>query len=159
MTPLWKKDASIWTLLSPAGFTDEKTLHALVEQATQALPLAGCSRLVIVGREVMLGGGFADLVGVEPTGRLAVIELKLAWNSEARRAIVAQVLTYADHLRGRGYNSLAGAVAASDQEGRSTPRRLPPAWRDAWPRAGSASSWSSTRCPTDSCGSSSTWRR
>jgi hypothetical protein len=63
-----------------------------------------------------------------------VIEIKLAKSPEARRAVVAQVLTYAAYLRGldlsvlereilgghlqkRGYTSLASAVAANDQEG------------------------------------------
>ena len=46
----------------------------------------------------MLGNGYADLLAVEPPGRMVVIEVKLARNSEARRAIVAQVLTYAGFL-------------------------------------------------------------
>ena len=89
---------------------------------------------MVVGRELALGGGYADLVAVEASGRMAVIEVKLARNSEARRAVVAQVLTYAAFLHGmdvatlerevlggelrdRGYDSLAGAIAANDQEG------------------------------------------
>ena len=89
---------------------------------------------MVVGREVALGSGSAELIAVEASGRLAVIEVKLARNSEARRAVVAQVLTYAAflhemdvakleqdvlgrQLRERGYDSLAGAIAANDQEG------------------------------------------
>src|SRR4051794_30946839 len=134
MTAIWKNDGMGWKLLSATGFPDEKALHTLVEQAPQILPLAGSPRLVVVGREVMLGNGYADLLAVEPTGRMAVIEAKLARNSEARRAIVAQVLTYAaylngldpetlerhvlaSHLRPRGFESLAGAIAANDQAG------------------------------------------
>jgi hypothetical protein len=73
------------------------------------------------------------LVAVEPNGRLVVIEVKLANNAEARRAAVAQVLTYAAYLHGvepatlervvlaghlqrRGYESLIAAVAGDDQE-------------------------------------------
>ncbi len=132
--PIWNNAGSGWQLLAPTGFPDEATLHTLVEQAPQILPLAGDPRLVIVGREVLLGNGYADLIAVEPTGRLAVIEVKLARNAEARRAIVSQVLTYAAylngldasvlekdvlerHLRDRGYADLAGAVADDDQVG------------------------------------------
>ena len=64
------------------------------------LPLTGAPQLVVVGREVQLGNGYADLIAVEPSGRLAIIEVKLARNAEARRAVVAQVLTYAAYLRG-----------------------------------------------------------
>lgn len=40
------------------------------------------------------------MIAVEPNGRLVVIEVKLANNAEARRAVVAQVLTYAAYLHG-----------------------------------------------------------
>jgi hypothetical protein len=66
------------------------------------------------------------------------VEFKLSRNAEARRAVVAQVLTYAAHLKGlspeaverdvlgrhlrdRGYESLQGAVASNDQEGSFDP--------------------------------------
>jgi len=134
MTAIWHRDGSGWRLLSPAGFPAEAALHELVEQAPHILPLAGSPRLVVLGKEVLLGGNYADLVAVEPTGRLVVIEIKLAQNAEARRAIIAQILTYAAYLRGldraalerdilgshlvrRGYASLAEAASANDQEG------------------------------------------
>lgn len=41
-----------------------------------------------------------DLLLVESTGRLTVLEAKLAKNSEARRAVVAQALAYAAFLKG-----------------------------------------------------------
>lgn len=134
MTAIWHNDGTDWRLLSPTGFPDEATLHNLVEQAPHLLPLAGTPRLIVLGREVQLGSGRADLVAIEPSGRLAIIEIKLAWNAEARRAIIAQVLAYAAylwgldqttleqdvlalHLQKRGYESLANAVASNDQEG------------------------------------------
>lgn len=133
MTAIWQNDGTRWRLLAPAGFPDEAALHGLVEQAPHILPLAGDPRLVVVGREVLLGGNWADLIAVETSGRLAIIELKLAKNAEARRAVVAQILTYAAYLRGmdpvtlerdvlgphlqqRGYPDLAEAVRANDQE-------------------------------------------
>lgn len=134
MTAIWQNDGSGWRLLAPSGFPDEATLHSLVEQAPQLLPLAGSPSLVVAGREVALGNGSADLIAVEISGRLVVIEVKLARNSEARRAVITQVLTYAAylkgqepatletvvlgrHLRERGYENLTGAVAASVQDG------------------------------------------
>jgi hypothetical protein len=133
MTAIWSNDGEGWALLAPSGFPDEASLHTLIEQSPQLLPLAGSPRLTIVGREVRLGNGSADLVAVEPNGRLVVIEVKLANNSEARRAVVAQVLTYAAYLHGvdrtelervvlgghlqrRGYDNLIAAVAGDDQE-------------------------------------------
>src|SRR5215216_1849255 len=133
MTAIWSNGGERWRLLVPSGFPDEASLHTLIEQSPQLLPLAGSPRLTIVGREVRLGSGSADLLAVEPNGRLVVIEVKLANNAEARRAVVAQVLTYAaylhgiervelervvlaSHLQRRGYENLISAVANDDQE-------------------------------------------
>ena len=57
-------------LVAPAGCPDERTLQGLVEETPQIMPLAGEPRLVIVGKEVSLGNGYADLIAVEPSGRL-----------------------------------------------------------------------------------------
>ncbi|HXH21154.1 MAG TPA: hypothetical protein VNN10_03925 [Dehalococcoidia bacterium] len=133
MTAIWQNDGDGWKLLAPSGFPDEAALHTLVEREPQMLPLAGSPSLVIVGREVRLGTGIADLIAVDPKGRLAVIEVKLSRNAEARRAVIAQVLAYAaylhgfsvseletllaTHLQSRGYATLADMVAANHQEG------------------------------------------
>ncbi len=132
MTAIWQNDGTGWRLLAPTGFPDEQTLHDLVEETPQILPLAGDPRLVVLGKEVALGNGYADLVAIEPSGRLVVAEIKLSRNAEARRAVVAQVLTYAAHLKGlspeaverdvlgrhlrdRGYESLQDAVELPKQ--------------------------------------------
>jgi hypothetical protein len=139
MAAIWSDNGKGWELLSPAGFPDEDTLHTLVEEAPHLLPLAGAPDLVVVGREVQLGTGYADLIAVERDGRIAVIEVKLAKNAEARRAVVSQVLAYAayihgtdietlesevlrTHLKKRGFAKLADAVAANDQQGRFDPK-------------------------------------
>lgn len=118
--------------MPPTGFPDEATLHTLVERDPYLLPLAGSPRIAVVGREVRLGTGYADLVAVEEEGRLVIIEIKLARNAEARRAVVAQVLAYAselqrlsletleadvlvDELRKRGHASLFAAACTQDQ--------------------------------------------
>ena len=134
MSALWTKDASGWRVLSAVGFPNEATLHDLIEEAPNLLPLSGAPRLTILGREVGLASGSADLVAVETTGQPVFIEIKLEKNSEARRAVVAQVLSYAasvhgldvaafegqvlrPHLRKRGYSSIFDAVASGDDSG------------------------------------------
>ncbi|MEX2120647.1 MAG: hypothetical protein WD847_13725 [Pirellulales bacterium] len=141
MTAIWQNEGGTWKLLSPAGFPDEARLQDLVAEAPQLLPLSGRPDLIIVGQEVQLGSGWADLIAVEPTGRLAVIEIKLARNAEARRAVVAQVLAYAaylfqidphaleqevlgKHLRQRGFDSLASCVSAANQTGSFDPENF-----------------------------------
>ena len=134
MTAIWHNDTSGWKMLAPTGFPDEATLHELVEEAPQMLPLAGRASLTVLGREVQLGNGYADLIAVEPSGRLCVIEVKLSRNAEARRAVIAQILTYAAYLRGmdvatleqqvlaahlrhRGYSTLHDPMVGNDQTG------------------------------------------
>jgi hypothetical protein len=134
VTALWSNDGAGWSLLEPSAFDAEASLHTLVEEAPHVLPLSGGPRLAMLGREVPLGSGYADLLAVETSGRLVLIEVKLAKNAEARRAVVAQVLAYAAFLHGldaatlegdvlraglrdRGYESIQAAAAAVDQEG------------------------------------------
>jgi RecB family endonuclease NucS len=42
------------------------------------LPLAGAPRLTMLGREVRLGTGAANLLAVESSGRLVIIEVGVA---------------------------------------------------------------------------------
>src|SRR3954453_2600282 len=134
MSAIWRRETDEWRPLLPSGFASEEALHDLVEEAPHLLPLSGDPALVVVGREVSLGSGYADLVAVEPDGRLSVIEIKLRRNAEARRAVVAQVLMYAAFLKGvdgrslerdvlrshiasRPFVSLADAAREADQTG------------------------------------------
>ena len=113
MSGIWTKEGDSWTLNSPEGFPDEATLHSLIEQTPEMLPLSGAPPLLILGREVRLGSGYADLVGVETSGRPVIIEVKLAYSSEARRAVVAQILAYAAHLHGTTREQLEDRVGSS----------------------------------------------
>jgi len=81
------------------------------------LPLAGAPRLTMLGREVRLGAGAADLLAVESSGRLVVIEVKLAVNAESRRAVVAQVLSYAGYLQGLDPDQLESEILARQPGG------------------------------------------
>jgi hypothetical protein len=101
MTAIWGTDASgSWQLLPTSPFPQEQKLHELVAGGPQMLPLSGAPRLAVLGSEVVLGSGRADILAVESSGRLVIIEVKLATNPEARRAVVAQVLAYAAYLQG-----------------------------------------------------------
>ncbi len=100
MGTIWRRQEEEWQRLAPAGFPSEEKLHDLVESAPGLLPLSGNPSVVVLGREVAVGPGYADLVAVEPDGRLVIVEIKLRRNSEARRAVIAQILTYAAYLKG-----------------------------------------------------------
>jgi hypothetical protein len=100
VTAIFTNDGSGWSVLEAEMFKKEEKLHDLIEEAPHLMPLSGGPRLVMLGREVSCGPGSADLIAIEVTGRPVVIEIKLAHNPEARRAVVAQVLSYASFLSG-----------------------------------------------------------
>lgn len=69
MTAIWGTDANgRWLLLAPTPYLAEAELHGLVRDAPQMLPLAGTPQLTLLGRELRLGSGYADLLAVESTG-------------------------------------------------------------------------------------------
>ncbi len=131
---IWTNSGDGWELDAPQPFQDEATLHHLILENPNLLPLAGSPRLTVLGSQVRLGNGYADILAVEPTGRPAIIEVKLAKNPEARKEIVSQILAYAAFLQGMSVQSLEksllrkgsevassgsilGAVQKRDQEG------------------------------------------
>lgn len=92
MGGVWGADGEgTWWPLPASGFAAGADLHDLIEQTPEMLPLAGSPRLAILGREVELGRGWADLLAVETTtGRPVIIEIKLAANTD-RRQVLTQV--------------------------------------------------------------------
>lgn len=113
MSAIWQKGAAGWEMLQPAAYRDEGDLHDLVEEGPQLLPLSGSPALAVIGREVPIGGGYADLVAVEPEGRVAIVEVKLAKNNESRKAVLAQILAYAAYLRGTSRESFERDVVGA----------------------------------------------
>jgi len=65
MSSMWRKDGGVWVPLTPAGFPDEAALHSLIEEAPHTLPLSGRPDVLVLGREVQLGTGYADLVAID----------------------------------------------------------------------------------------------
>lgn len=134
MAGIWIKqtgnEENEWKPAAAQPFPDEQTLHELAARNPQLLPLAGSPQLVVLGSEVWMGNGYADILAVEASGRPVIVEVKLASNAEARRDIVAQVLAYAafrqgsdvktledslsGQLRAAGYGSILEAVEAQE---------------------------------------------
>lgn len=49
-------------------------------------------------REFTVGTGSVDVVAVEPTGKIHLVECKLAKNPQVRREVIGQLFDYASHL-------------------------------------------------------------
>ena len=88
-----------WSLQTPVGYDNEQALHDMVMTTPQLLPLSGSPTITVLGREVALPpAGYADVVAIEEDGRPVIIEVKLRNNTESRRAVIAQTLSYAASL-------------------------------------------------------------
>jgi hypothetical protein len=119
VTAIWTELGDGWSLLSPTGFPNEASLHDVVASSPELLPLSGNPSVAVLGREVLLGSGYADVLAIESTGRPVIVEVKLRNNSESRRAVVAQVLAYASALHGLTSQELERDVLARYLGGRS----------------------------------------
>jgi hypothetical protein len=52
MSSIWYQSEHDWDLLAPTGFEDEASLHELIAESPQVLPLSGSPRVVVVGSRV-----------------------------------------------------------------------------------------------------------
>lgn len=112
MTEIWRKDDGKWSTIGPSGFVNEAELHDQIVEAPELLPLSGQPFLAAAFSEVGLGGGSADVLAFEDSGRPVVIEVKLEKNPEAKRDVIAQTLAYAASLYGISVEKLEGTILA-----------------------------------------------
>lgn len=84
------------------AFRNEAELQSLLETTPEAIPLQEADQeaapLTMIGREVGVESGAMDLLYVDASGLLTVVETKLVASPEARRQVVAQVLEYASQM-------------------------------------------------------------
>jgi hypothetical protein len=77
---------------------EEDKFEKLIESNPRALPILEINPLarvaVPIGRQVTVGSNSIDLLFLDDSGTLIIIECKLIQNSEARRAVVAQLIEY-----------------------------------------------------------------
>lgn len=78
---------------------EEERFESILESCPNALPITEINPLakvaVPIGRQVTVGINSLDLLFLDDTGSLLVIECKLVQNPEARREVVAQLMEYA----------------------------------------------------------------
>ena len=134
MTGIWTNRGNGWKLDVPQAFKDEASLHRLIQENPNLLPLAGSPRLMVLGSEVQLGMAMPTFWRSSPPA--GPRSLNSSWQATERRAgkIVSQVLAYAASLQGfsveglergplrlklmhAGHGSILEAVQAQDQEG------------------------------------------
>lgn len=106
-------------------YEDEAELQRVLVESPSLLPSVGPAAAVA---EFPVDGGSVDVVVVEPSGDVTIVECKLGHNPEVRRAVVGQALSYAarisrmtvaefsERFGRRGSRSLHQLMAACSQE-------------------------------------------
>ncbi|HXF51967.1 MAG TPA: hypothetical protein VNM43_09825 [Dehalococcoidia bacterium] len=80
------------------GYSSESELQGFLERHADLIPvdeLGSSEPLLCIGKEVGVGAGAEDLLYVDRTGLLTIVETKLGRNPAARREVVGQILEYA----------------------------------------------------------------
>ncbi|MBN1954815.1 MAG: DUF91 domain-containing protein [Anaerolineae bacterium] len=101
---LWQVRTDGPAKLRPSGVELEAYLEDWIERDPSLLQQG----LVIVGRQVAVEGGRLDLLGLDPQGRWAVIEIK---SGQIRRETIAQALDYASCIAAMEREALYAKVA------------------------------------------------
>jgi len=80
------------------GYASEEELQMFLRDHAELIPVdeieLGTPPLLCIGWEVSVASGSEDLLYVDETGLLTIVETKLRKNPEARREVVGQVLEY-----------------------------------------------------------------
>ena len=104
---LRNSDQENWQLVSSVSYINEKELQKLLGDSPDLIPVRDmreeAGQLVAVVRELSVSIGAIDILGVTADGDIAVIECKLANNSEVKRKVIGQVLEYGSALWGMSY--------------------------------------------------------
>lgn len=99
-------------------------LQQLIHRCPESLPIQeidpNLGRLIPVGMELPTPAGFVDNLFVTPQGNIVIVECKLWRNPEARRAVVTQVIDYAQSMANWRYEDFERAIKKSIDENKKT---------------------------------------
>ena len=97
---------------SGAAYANEAELEAMIVQNPDIVPGFTRGDVEVVGQQIHLNGGSLkiDVLLIDRSGLLTVVEAKLARNGESRREIVAQGLDYASALAEHDFYDLDDAL-------------------------------------------------
>lgn len=86
-----------WHQPETTAYENEAELRDMIARSPSLLP--GVDGLVAVATELAVPAvGKADVVAVDPSGEITIVECKLAKNAEIRRWVIGQVFSYAAGL-------------------------------------------------------------
>ncbi len=93
--------------------SQEVHLHDAFELNPELFPTdeLNLGQLMVVGREVAFESGNADLICVDDSGQVVIIEMKRGTENPDSRRVVAQMLDYGSHLWGWTFEKFQSEIA------------------------------------------------
>src|SRR5215216_4083698 len=91
-----------WESVDSNDYTAETELQKLLSDSPDVISMEeirpGAASLIAAVREFSLPVGYIDILAFTARGDIAIIECKLARNTQAKREVIGQILDYAAHL-------------------------------------------------------------
>ena len=107
-------EAGTRDIMSEVSADNEAQLHDIVKETPELLPsdeFGISGPLLVVGREISLQSGYADLLCVSSNGDLIIVELKTGPQNADFRKVLAQLIDYGADLWRMSYEEFESAVA------------------------------------------------
>lgn len=131
--PLVRRGGEKWRKPANVGYPKEAQLQRLIWETPHFIPGFSDEGSVVV-REFRAGTGSVDVVCVDGDGNVAVVECKLARNSQFRKYVVGQALWYASSLWRLSYDEFDEAFRA--RAGQSLAESLSRVLAEEWDEEG-----------------------
>lgn len=95
----------MWKRAALTNYENEAELSDLLAASPDLVP--GCAGNVTMVELRVPGAGHADVVSVDESGSITIVEAKLASNPQVRREVVGQIFAYASGLKGLSFEQFA----------------------------------------------------
>lgn len=103
-----------WELVESNAYAAENELQELLAASPNIISMdeirPGAGPLVAAVREFSLPVGYIDILAFTARGDIAIIECKLAKNTQAKREVIGQILDYAAHIWDMNYEELDQSI-------------------------------------------------
>ncbi|MGC2193162.1 MAG: hypothetical protein WA628_00705 [Terriglobales bacterium] len=98
--------STTWQRATKSDFEDEDKLQRLLHESPELIREDEDRPIVFTREAALPGSGYSDLIGVDSSGAVVLVETKLARNPGVRREVIGQIVEYAAYLWGQSYSFL-----------------------------------------------------
>lgn len=117
MSLVYRLKSGQWRAVKRIEYVNESQLQQMLYESPDLIPMRGAREPghAFIREADLPGSGNTDLLGVDTSGNIYVVECKLATNREVRRQVIGQVLEYAAYLWEMSYDDFDSLFIARAQ--------------------------------------------